>query len=72
MEIVKFDRPPEKTNEEHVIEVLEQALVRARNGEIVLAVLVTSTEDYGISVDCVVDSPLEVAGLLNAAAQFTT
>lgn len=67
MQLLKFERAPEDDNNTYVIKMLEAALEEAKKGEITLAVLITANDDYEVSVDIVVDSPLEVAGLLSTA-----
>lgn len=67
MQLLKFERAPEDNNNTYVIKMLEAALEEAKKGEITLAVLITANDDYEVSVDIVVDSPLEVAGLLSTA-----
>lgn len=67
MQLLKFERAPEDDNNTYVIKMLEAALEEAKKGEITLAVLITANDNYEVSVDIVVDSPLEVAGLLSTA-----
>lgn len=67
MQLLKFERAPEDDNNTYVIKMLEAALEEAKKGEITLAVLITANDDYEVSADIVVDSPLEVAGLLSTA-----
>lgn len=69
MELLKFDRAPETSNQEHVIEMLESVIAKAKRGEVALAVIVTADEDYNVSFGFVTDSPLEVPGLLQVALQ---
>ena len=67
MQLLQFQKPSDPDNREHVIAMLEEALGRARAGEVVMAVLITCDQDYGLGLSSVVDSPLETAGLLAAA-----
>ena len=67
MQLLKFERAPEDDNNTYVIKMLEAALEEAKKGEITLAVLITANDNYEVSADIVVDSPLEVAGLLSTA-----
>lgn len=67
MQLLKFERAPEDDNNTYIIKMLEAALEEAKKGEITLAVLITANDDYEVSADIVVDSPLEVAGLLSTA-----
>lgn len=67
MQLLKFERAPEDDNNTYVIKMLEAALEEAKKGEITLAVLITANDDYEVSANIVVDSPLEVAGLLSTA-----
>lgn len=67
MQLLKFERAPEDDNNTYVIKMLKAALEEAKKGEITLAILITANDDYEVSADIVVDSPLEVAGLLSTA-----
>ena len=67
MQLLQFQKPSDPDNREHVIAMLEEALGRARAGEVVMAVLITCDQDYGLGLSSVVDSPLETGGLLAAA-----
>ena len=67
MQLLQFQNPHDTNNREEVIAMLEATLERARAGEVVMAVVITCDEDYGLGLASVVDSPLETGGLLAAA-----
>lgn len=69
MQLLQFQKPSDPDNREHVIAMLEDALGRARAGEVVMAVLITCDEDYTLSLSAVTDSPLETGGMLASALQ---
>ena len=69
MELLKFERAPDIDSRADIIAMLEDVLAKTRRGEVALAIVVLADEDYNVSMGCVVDSPLEVAGLLQTAMQ---
>lgn len=69
MQVLQFPNP-ENASQEQLIEMLESALARARNGEMTQAVLVETDADENVGMSITADTTLEAIGMLTVAQRM--
>lgn len=69
MQVLQFPNP-ENASQDHLIEMLESALARARNGEMTQAVLVETDADENVGMSITADTTLEAIGMLTVAQRM--
>ena len=67
MQVLEFKNPAVEEAQKALVEMLEETLQRARDGEITQAVVITADDDYNVALSAATDSYLDTVGLVSLA-----
>lgn len=67
MQVLEFKNPAVEEAQKALVEMLEETLQRAKDGEITQAVVITTDDDYNVALRASTDSYLDTVGLVSLA-----